>query len=31
MERGLALTMVGGVVALGVWALRPPVAATITA
>ena len=32
MERGLALTMVAGVVALGVWALRrPPGAATITA
>jgi hypothetical protein len=31
MERGLALTMVAGVVALGVWAMRPPVPATITA
>jgi hypothetical protein len=31
MERGLALTMVAGVVALGVWAMRPPAPATITA
>jgi hypothetical protein len=31
MERGLALTMVAGVVALGVWAIRAPAPATITA
>lgn len=31
MERGLALTMVAGVVALGVWAMRQPAPATITA
>jgi hypothetical protein len=31
MERGLALTMVAGVVALGVWAIRASAPATITA